>query len=281
MRKLLMGLAAAAVLVPGAAFASVDNVLFNNGTNGSVVAEAGNVIPMDILISSSGTDVDAVWVNFPGAGGSAEVGRCYDITPNQIGSSPAGGWTVHVELDRTPQNAGLWEMTVKTYGLDAVDAEDNQCYTGVDFSKSFTGNDRRVTITNSPSTGGGANNSGGSGNSSGNGGGVGGSGGSGNGGFNGMSFADLVAALKLALGIGGSGSTTPTATDAQCAAFTAANVGTQANVYNAGNIALQGYLLSQHMSIPALTQGGAAFGYYGNQTTAAVGQWRSMHPTCV
>lgn len=81
--------------------------------------------------------------------------------------------------------------------------------------------------------------------------------------------------------INAQGSTPAPATDAQCAAFAAANVGSQPNVYNSGNIALQGYLLSQHMSIPALTSGGASFGFYGNQTTAAIGQWRSMHPSCI
>lgn len=156
-------LGAGILLSPLAAFASVDNVLFNNGSTGSVTAQAGATIPMDILVSSTGTDVDSVWVNFPGAGGSAQVGRCYDITPNQIGSSPAGGWTVHVDLDRTPLNANLWDMTVSTYGLDAVDAEDNTCSTGVDFTHTFSGNDRRVTITNSTSVGTGSNNSGGSG----------------------------------------------------------------------------------------------------------------------
>lgn len=64
-----------------------------------------------------------------------------------------------------------------------------------------------------------------------------------------------------------------------CAAFNAANVGTQPNVYSDANTALQGFLLSQHISIPAL-KAGASFGFYGNQTTTAVGQFRSMHPEC-
>lgn len=172
LKSKIAGIAATASMLafPAMALASVDNVLFNNGTTGSVTAQAGATIPMDILISSTGTDVDSVWVNFPGAGGAAQVGRCYDITPNQIGTSPAGGWTVHVDLDRTPMNANLWDMTVSTYGLDAVDAEDNGCNTGVDFTHTFNGNDRRVTITNDSSSGSGANNSGGSGNNSGGGG---------------------------------------------------------------------------------------------------------------
>lgn len=66
-------------------------------------------------------------------------------------------------------------------------------------------------------------------------------------------------------------------TSAICTAFAQANVGTQANVYSSANQALQGFLLSQHMSIPALTSGGASFGFYGNQTTAAVGVFNSMN----
>lgn len=63
---------------------------------------------------------------------------------------------------------------------------------------------------------------------------------------------------------------------AVCTAYAQANVGTQPNVYNSANVALQGFLLSQHISIPALAAG-ASFGFYGNQTTAAVGTFQSMN----
>jgi hypothetical protein len=67
----------------------------------------------------------------------------------------------------------------------------------------------------------------------------------------------------------------PTIT-AVCQAYNAANSGTVANVYNSSNVALQGFLLSQHMSIPALAAG-ASFGFYGNQTTSAVGVFNSIN----
>lgn len=90
----------------------------------------------------------------------------------------------------------------------------------------------------------------------------------------GSSFADLVAAIKLALGIGAT--PTPTTVSAVCVAYAQANAGTMPNVYNSSNIALQGFLLSQHMSIPALAAG-ASFGFYGNQTTAAVGAFQAIN----
>lgn len=96
-----------------------------------------------------------------------------------------------------------------------------------------------------------------------------------NGGINGMSLADLIAAIKNALGLG-SGTTTPPTTSAVCSAYAQANSGTQANVYSDANVRLQGFLLSQGASIPAL-KAGAAFGFYGNQTTAAVGWFNSLN----
>lgn len=71
--------------------------------------------------------------------------------------------------------------------------------------------------------------------------------------------------------------TTPTpATSAVCTAYAQANAGTQSNVYSDANVRLQGFLLSQGASIPAL-KAGASFGFYGNQTTAAVGWFNSTN----
>lgn len=70
----------------------------------------------------------------------------------------------------------------------------------------------------------------------------------------------------------------PTPVSAVCQAYDNANAGTQANVYNSSNKALQGFLLSQHIDIPALNANPpAAFGFYGNQTTTAVGQFNSVN----
>lgn len=67
----------------------------------------------------------------------------------------------------------------------------------------------------------------------------------------------------------------PTASTA-CTQYAQANAGTQPNVYSDANVRLQGFLLSQGASIPAL-KAGASFGFYGNQTTAAVGWFNSLN----
>lgn len=90
------------------------------------------------------------------------------------------------------------------------------------------------------------------------------------------SFADFVAAMKTALGIGSTSTPTPTPSSAICSMFAQANAGTMPNVYSPANSALQGFLISQHMSIPALTAG-ASWGFYGNQTTTAVGIFNSIN----
>lgn len=63
---------------------------------------------------------------------------------------------------------------------------------------------------------------------------------------------------------------------AACSAYVQANAGTQMGVYNSSNIRLQGFLLSQGASIPALVAG-ASFGFYGPQTQAAVSWFQSIN----
>lgn len=65
------------------------------------------------------------------------------------------------------------------------------------------------------------------------------------------------------------GTSTPPPVSTMCTQLSATMVGTQMNVYNSANIALQGFLLYQHESIPWLAQG-ASFGYFGPQTQAAL-----------
>ncbi len=69
--------------------------------------------------------------------------------------------------------------------------------------------------------------------------------------------------------------TTPTAS-VKCAAVNAKLLGTVDNTYNNANVMLQGYLLSEGMSIPALAAG-ASFGYKGPQTNAALSQFKSAN----
>lgn len=67
----------------------------------------------------------------------------------------------------------------------------------------------------------------------------------------------------------------PTAS-ATCTAYAQAKVGAQYGVVNSANVAFQGFLLSQHASIPALAAG-ASFGFWGPQTQAADVWFQSMN----
>lgn len=88
-------------------------------------------------------------------------------------------------------------------------------------------------------------------------------------------MAALIAAIKASI----LPAPTPTPTvDPVCTLYKQASMGAVMGTTNSSNVALQGFLLSQHASIPALAAG-AAFGFYGPQTMAAVSWFQSMH-TC-
>ncbi len=94
-----------------------------------------------------------------------------------------------------------------------------------------------------------------------------------------VSVADQIAAAFASLKAYIDSKLTPTstpATSAVCTAYAQANAGTQMNVTNSANVRLQGFLLSQGASIPALAAG-ASFGFYGNQTASAVAWFNSTN----
>ena len=70
--------------------------------------------------------------------------------------------------------------------------------------------------------------------------------------------------------------TTPPATNAKCTELNAKLVGTMDNTYNDANVRLQGFLLSEGASIPAL-KAGASFGYKGNQTNSAISWFKATN----
>lgn len=70
--------------------------------------------------------------------------------------------------------------------------------------------------------------------------------------------------------------TTPAPTTTKCTALSEKLVGTVDNTYNDANVKLQGYLLSEGMSIPAL-KAGASFGYKGVQTNSAIAQFKALN----
>lgn len=99
-------------------------------------------------------------------------------------------------------------------------------------------------------------------------------GGSSTGVFGFSSFAEFLAAIKAAMT---PAPTTPVPTvSTACATLSTKLVGTVDNSYNDANVRLQGYLLSEGASIPALAAG-ASFGYKGPQTRAAVSAFVVSH----
>lgn len=80
-------------------------------------------------------------------------------------------------------------------------------------------------------------------------------------------FAEIIAAL---LG------DEPQEANPKCTALQDKLIGTVDNTYNQANVRLQGFLLSEGYSIPALEQG-AAFGYKGTQTNGALAQFKSAN----
>ena len=84
-------------------------------------------------------------------------------------------------------------------------------------------------------------------------------------------MSQLIAALKPAPVV------TPPApvVNTACTTLATKMVGTMPNVYNDANIKLQGFLLSEGMSIPALAAG-ASFGFYGPQSAGALAQFKVL-----
>lgn len=264
MKKFLIGGAVAfAMMLPFVASASVNNVLFDNGT-GNVTVSSGSEMNVHLYVTSTGTDVESIFVKFPGAGGIAEQGVCYDISPDQIGTSPVDGWNITFPVT-APVNAGTWPISFATYGVGGNGA-DNTCSGSVGFGP--TQFSSRVTVTTDNSVGTQTQNTSGTGSSvtpawqlA----------------INAMQtqLSAAIAAMTQAIA-NLSHPTTPVSTSAVCTSYAQANTGTVPNTYNDANVRLQGFLLSQGASIPAL-KAGASFGFYGNQTTAAVGWFNSLN----
>ena len=90
----------------------------------------------------------------------------------------------------------------------------------------------------------------------------------------GLSFDDFLAAVIAAI-TGNTGGPAPA--NPQCEMLDDKMFGTQFGVTNQANGRLQGFLLSEGMSIPALENNTAPFGYWGPQTQGAINSYKSVH----
>lgn len=179
-----------------------------------------------------------------------------------------GTFTTAFDIDTTGASEGTWDVRIRLFGDNGADAS-NLCEdTDQVDAQTFTD---RITVEDNTNDnqGDGDNNNGGVGSHQG-----GNSGGSSNvpSWFNTFLNGPFAALLAKVGGTGnGSGNGS-----GECSDLVAKMTGAQYGVYNSQNVKLQGFLLSEGMSIPALSAG-ASFGFYGPQTAAAISAYKSAH----
>lgn len=259
--KIITAVAGVLLAIPFSAFASIDNVLFDNGSGSNSVA-SGSTVNMHLYVSSLGQDVESVYVKYPGAGGIAQQGQCYDISPDQIGTSPVGGWNISVPNVVAPVASGVWPVEVTTYGFSG-DAADNNCTGASAMTFGPTNFSGRITVTADNSNGTLTQNSGGSTGTT-----VGGTT---------DTLSTILAGIQALLAKMSTPAPAPTPVPAgKCAVLSEHSVGAMYGVRNQANVVLQGYLLGEGASIPALAAG-ASFGFFGPQTQMALSNFKSAN----
>lgn len=261
MKTKFAGIALGATLALGfalPAFASVtQNFLTLDGLTVGKVG-SGDSVEAKLQFNNTGNStVQSVWVEIPGSG---FPGECLDVDDQ----NQTGPHTVTFTVNTTGATEGTWDVKTTRYGIDSPGpGANNDCDSTIGSNSAHTFFSQ-LTITDQQSTGSNSNNTGGGTSSS-------------TGSSQQSQFDKLMTAFAaLMLKLGGGGAPAPTTTSATCTAYMQANTGTQPNVYSDANVRLQGFLLSQGASIPAL-KAGAAFGFFGNQTTAAVGWFNSLN----
>lgn len=249
----------APALIASSAFAatSITFLTFpNSGPNATIEAGASvdTKVTFDLTANSELESLSLQIVDNAGNNiGMPET--CFDVSDRVV----AGTFTRVGTFDTTGGTEGTFGIRVRGYGVPGP-GTDNNCGGTVNDNQYFP---NRLTLTESQNTGNNANNTGG-----------GPGGNTGSGGLAGQigALTDLFKAWIAAQ----TKPTTPPATSAACSAYAQANGGTQMGVYNDANVRLQGFLLSQGASIPAL-KAGASFGFYGPQTQAAVAWFQGMN----
>lgn len=255
----------------GVASAAVNNVLFDNGAGGQQI-NSGEGVTMHAFVNTTiGQALESVFIKFPNATGIAQHGRCYTLNPPQEGVSPVNGWDIAVPVDNTPTSSGSWGPNVTFYGING-DPLDTQCAGSAVFASQFFPN-RLVTVNANTGATVTTNSSG-----------IGGSTNSGN-----NNDSQMPAWFTAWLATQPKPATTTTtvtlpATPTACATLALKMTGTVPGVYNNNNTILQGFLIGEGMSIPWLTDpklsAGVPFGFFGNQTQAALSLYKTMH-SCI
>lgn len=258
-------LAFALSMIPLAASAAT-NITFLNfpGTGPNATIQAGDTVDTKVTFDlTSNSELESMSLQIVDNNGN-DIGMpetCFDVSDRVV----SGTFTRVGSFDTTGGTEGTFGVRVRGYGVTGP-GTDNNCGGTVNDNQYFS---NRLTLTEDQNNGGNANNTGAGQNNS----------GSVSGSTAGSSQAQMTAliALLTKLVAGGTvGSGTTTTASAACTAYAQANGGTQMGVYNDANVRLQGFLLSQGASIPAL-KAGASFGFYGPQTQAAVAWFNSTN----
>lgn len=229
---------AIAFMLPLAVFASANlTFLTVDGATNATVSEGSSIDAKVTLNTSASTHVESMSWELVG---SNLPQTCIDTSDI---SSSGGTFTRSFDIDTTGATEGTWDVRIRAYGNDGASVS-NLCETSdqVD-SMNFP---NRITVTDSNND----NQTGGT-----------------SGSQPPSWLAALIAALRPS-------TPTPPASSSACAVLATKLLGTQDFVYNNANVVLQGYLLSEGMSIPALAAG-ASFGYKGTQTNAALSMYKS------
>lgn len=255
-KMIALGAFAVALLFAGTASAAVNfdgiaPVVFDNGDGweSNVDTSAGDTIRARLILDITGdSDVNAVSYDFIGD----FIPKVCIQLPNEQTQS-INDFPVEIDMV-APKTAGSWDVQFVAYGNDGPETDFN-CTNAVDTQNV---NDRVIVNVGSVNTAG--------------------STGGGSGVVGNSVLSQLMAQVaELAKVVANMGKpATPPAASGKCAALASKMTGAIQGTTASGNIVLQGYLLSEGANIPALAAG-AAFGFYGPQTAAAVSWFKSVN----
>lgn len=257
MGKYIVGLVAAFVLFPVAASAMVDIdfLVVDGGPNTTV--EPGDNVAAKVTFDTDGEDVESFSWRLVGSDIPKVCVNTVDVT------NPDGGTFVRsFTIDLTTQGEGTWDVEVKSYGDNGADAS-NLCES-MDENDSTTFPDR-ITIEDDIDDNQDPSNDNGNGN--------------GNDDDDDVDQGDLddltasineltklIKAFIAAQQGGGGGGGHNAGVCAALSAWSHLHVGSRGVQVSA----LQQYLMTHGGSIPAISSGMAAAGYFGPQTAAAL-----------
>jgi hypothetical protein len=249
LKSKMVGIAASAamLLFPVMAMASTDITnLTLDGSPNATVDEGSTVNGAVTYDITSNDDVESASWQVIGSG----LPKTCENIDDHLNS---GTFDSSFEINTNGATEGTWDVKVVLYGTNDEGANQN-CEGAGDDTMTFTD---RLTINADSTNDNNGNNS------------------NGNTGGNSIqkqidSLAASVKGLADAFAKFLSGAVTPPApaTSAACTAYSQAVSGAMQGTTNSANIRLQGFLLSQGASIPALAAG-ASFGFWGPQTEAA------------